>query len=78
MAGLRIGFFRLGGNSVAAMEVMLRLCRELDLDLPLESLFAQPTLGRLARVAEDRILADVAEIPDAERRRLLADGERPG
>ena len=58
-------FFELGGTSLGAMEVMLGLCREFDLDLPLETLFSHPTLGRLARVAEDRILADVAAM-DAE------------
>jgi acyl-CoA synthetase (AMP-forming)/AMP-acid ligase II/acyl carrier protein len=65
------GFFELGGTSLAAMEAMIRLCREFDLDLPLETLFAHPTLGELARVAEDRILEDVAELSDGERERLL-------
>ncbi len=55
------GFFALGGTSLVAMEVMIRLCREFALDLPLETLFSHPTLARLARVAEDRILADFAD-----------------
>ena len=40
---------------------------------PLETPFSRPTLTALARAAEDRILADAAELPDAERQRLLAD-----
>ena len=52
-------FFELGGTSLLAMRVMLRLCEEFDIDLPLESAFSHPTLRGLSRVAEDRILADV-------------------
>jgi hypothetical protein len=40
---------------------MVRLCREFDIDLPLATIFTHPTLSELARAAEDRILADVAE-----------------
>jgi amino acid adenylation domain-containing protein len=58
-------FFELGGTSLSAMQVMLRLCREFDIDLPLETMFSHPTLGDLAKVAEDRILADVGELLDA-------------
>jgi acyl carrier protein len=71
-------FFELGGTSLTAMEVMLSLCQEFDIDLPLETIFSHPTLGELAKVAEDRILADVADIAESDRERLLADDERPG
>jgi acyl carrier protein len=71
-------FFELGGTSLSAMQVMLRLCQEFDIDLPLGTLFSHPRLGELARVAEDRILADADEVPAAERRRLLGDHEHPG
>ena len=53
-------FFALGGTSLIAMQVMIRLCREFDIDLPLATVFTHPTLGELSRVAEDRILADAA------------------
>lgn len=36
-----------------------------------ETLFAHRTLGALARVAEDKILADVAALNDSERQALL-------
>ncbi len=54
-------FFELGGTSLAAMDVMIRLCREFDIDLPLETLFSHPKLSELAGVAEDKILEDVAD-----------------
>ena len=57
--GRKDSFFTLGGTSLAAMQVMLRLCREFDIELPLDTPFEHPTLRALARVAEDRILADV-------------------
>jgi acyl carrier protein len=57
-------FFELGGTSLTAMQVMIRLCREFDIDVPLATVFTHPTLGALARVAEDRILADVGEETD--------------
>jgi len=55
-------FFELGGSSLTAMQVMLQLCREYDIELPLESMFSHPVLADLARLAEDRILADVEEM----------------
>ncbi len=64
-------FFELGGTSLAAMEVMIRLGREFAIDLPLETLFAHRALGDLARVAEDRILADVEGLSDEEQQALL-------
>jgi acyl carrier protein len=70
-------FFELGGTSLTAMQVMLQLCGEFSIDLPLETMFSHPTLGELARIAEDRILADVAAIPDADRRRMLKETEPP-
>jgi len=55
-------FFSLGGSSLIAMQVMLQLCSEYDIDLPLESMFSHPVLAELARLAEDRILADVEQM----------------
>jgi acyl carrier protein/3'-phosphoadenosine 5'-phosphosulfate sulfotransferase (PAPS reductase)/FAD synthetase len=70
-------FFELGGTSLSAMQVMLRLCQEFAIDLPLESMFSHPVLAELARVAEERILADAEAMPPDERDRLLAEAD-PG
>ena len=48
-------FFELGGSSLTAMQVMLQLCREYDIDLPLESMFSHPVLAELAPMLEVRI-----------------------
>ena len=70
-------FFELGGTSLGAMQVMLQLCREFDLDLPLETMFSHTTLGRLARAAEDRILADAAKLAEGGSQRLVEGVEPP-
>jgi amino acid adenylation domain-containing protein len=57
-------FFALGGTSLVALQMMVRLCREFDISLPLSTVFTHPRLGDLARVAEDRILADAEEMRD--------------
>ena len=71
-------FFRLGGTSLGGMEVMIRLCSEFDIELPLETLFQHPTLSALARVAEDRILADVEDLSDAERAEVMSSSLEDG
>ncbi|REJ75796.1 MAG: amino acid adenylation domain-containing protein [Acidobacteria bacterium] len=69
--GAEADFFALGGTSLGAVEVMVRLCREFDIELPLESLFEHPTLRELAALAEQRILDDVAGLSEAEQQALL-------
>ena len=60
--GTEDDFFELGGTSITAIEVMIRLSREFDIDVPLQALFTHPTIRTLARVAEDVILADAEEL----------------
>jgi amino acid adenylation domain-containing protein len=57
--GLDDHFFELGGSSLIAMQVMIQLCREFTIELPLETLFQQPVLGDLAFTVEEKILSDV-------------------
>jgi len=54
-------FFQLGGTSLKALELMLRLSREYDIDIPLTSIFQHPTIRALAAVAERQILDDVSD-----------------
>ncbi|HMB53139.1 MAG TPA: amino acid adenylation domain-containing protein, partial [Thermoanaerobaculia bacterium] len=51
-------FFALGGHSLRATQVVTRLAREIDLELPVRQLFMTPTLRELARNVEDRLLAE--------------------
>ena len=60
--GRNDNFFELGGTSIVAIEVIVRLCREFDIELTLNTLFAQPTVRALAHVAEEMILSEAAEL----------------
>jgi acyl carrier protein len=51
-------FFALGGHSLRATQVVTRLAREIDLELPVRQIFETPTLRALARAVEDRLLAE--------------------
>jgi acyl carrier protein len=66
-------FFELGGTSLAAMEVMLRICNEFDVDLPLQTVFQHSTVAELAKAVEDRIVEEVASLSDEDAERLAAE-----
>ena len=59
-------FFELGGTSLGAMEVILRVCDAFDVDLPLQIVFQRPTIALLAEAVEAAIAADIAQLTDEE------------
>ncbi|MGB3697055.1 MAG: amino acid adenylation domain-containing protein, partial [Gordonia sp. (in: high G+C Gram-positive bacteria)] len=65
-------FFALGGNSLSAVRIVERLRRDLDTDVELAALFAEPTARGLAeQLASESAAANRVLLP------LRADGGRP-
>ncbi len=74
--GASDGFFHVGGTSLAAMEVMLRICNRFEVDLPLQSIFQADTVAALARLAEARIMEEISELSDQEAEDLANESPR--
>nr|WP_268879070.1 non-ribosomal peptide synthetase [Albitalea terrae] len=55
--GRHDNFFELGGHSLLATKLIARLRHEMDIDLPLQSLFAAPDLASFAELTLDARLA---------------------
>ena len=67
-------FFELGGTSIGAMEVILRICDAFEVDLPLHIVFQRPTIPLLAGAVEAAIAVQLEELTDAEAERLASGG----
>lgn len=63
-------FFELGGTSLGAMEVILRMCDAFEVDLPLQTVFQRPTVPLLAEAVETAIAAEIAALTEEEAERL--------
>jgi amino acid adenylation domain-containing protein len=66
--GRHDSFFELGGNSLMATQVVSRLRSEFVVDLPLQTIFEDPTVAALAqRIEELRSFPSIAHAPALER-----------
>jgi acyl carrier protein len=68
--GLYDDFFDLGGHSLAATQVVSRVIRSFQLDLPLQSLFQSPTVAEMAAVIT---ASQSKELGEMELRRILTE-----
>lgn len=65
-AGLTANFFTLGGNSILAVRLAVRLQEEFDVELSVRLVFERPTVAGLAEVVEQKIRAEIAALADSE------------
>src|SRR5262249_43019128 len=72
--GVQDNFFELGGHSLLATQVISRVRRALQVELPLRALFEAPTTARLAERVEALRLAALG-LPAAPLRPIARGGE---
>ncbi len=69
--GATDSFFELGGHSLLATQVIARAREAFATEIPLSALFDRPTVRELAQVIEDRIVAEVEQMSEADVLRAL-------
>jgi acyl carrier protein len=84
--GIDDPFLDLGGHSLAASQVIAKISETFHVDLPLSTLFETPTAAGIAatiaaslarnaeREPQDRLLAELEQLSDAEAERLVTEG----
>jgi acyl carrier protein len=70
--GVTDHFFELGGHSLLAIQLRSRIQSAFDVEIELKSLFDRTTIESLSREIEERILADIDAMNDAQAARLNA------
>ncbi len=70
----RSRFFEMGGSSLAAMEVIFRICREFSVDLPLQTVFQHATIAGLAERVELAVLSELEALSEEEAEGLVQEG----
>jgi acyl transferase domain-containing protein len=69
--GVHDNFFELGGHSLMGTQLISRLREAFPVEVPLRSLFEQPTIAKLAQTIAEKLIEEIASLSDEEVRMLL-------
>jgi amino acid adenylation domain-containing protein len=82
--GINDNFHELGGHSLAAMQIVNQIAKQLQIEVSLQSLLGAPTIAKIAGIMNEntarkiaasqseRILAELESLPDETAERLIA------
>jgi amino acid adenylation domain-containing protein len=70
--GIHDNFFLLGGHSLLATQVISRVRKTYQVDLPLRSIFLKPTVAQFAQAVEEAVIQKLETLSEQEAEELLA------
>jgi len=62
--GIYDDFFQLGGQSILAIQIIQRINHAFEIDLPMRSMFAEPTIAALSLLIEETVLEKLESQPE--------------
>lgn len=75
--GVHDNFFDLGGDSLIGIQLISRIRKELQVEVPANYVFQSPSVAELAVVVEEFIIRELEELSEDEAQRLISATDSP-